>query len=55
MIKKILWLLVAFFVVFWVLHSPATAGHSVHGALKTTWNGLKSAADSLTKFFNQVF
>lgn len=55
MIKKILWILLAFFLIFWILHSPSTAGHSVHGALKNVWDGLKAAGTSLTKFFNQVF
>jgi hypothetical protein len=53
--KKIVLILVLAFIAYYVLHSPQVAGHSLHAAGKGAWHGLKSAADSLTKFFNSLF
>ncbi|HWD09021.1 MAG TPA: hypothetical protein VHA57_08000 [Actinomycetota bacterium] len=54
-LKKILLLLVVAFIVYYVLHSPTVAGHSLHAAGSNTWHALKSAASSLTKFFDSLF
>ncbi|HLI55980.1 MAG TPA: hypothetical protein VKY26_02990 [Actinomycetota bacterium] len=54
-VKKILMLLVVAFILYYVLHSPAVAGKSLHAAGTNTWHGLKSAASSMTKFFNSLF
>lgn len=54
-VKKILLLLVVAFIVYYVLHSPTVAGHSLHAVGSNTWHGLKSAASSLTKFFDSLF
>ena len=53
--KKILWLAVVAFALYYVLHSPQVAGHTVHVAAQSTWHGVKQVAASLTKFLNTLF
>jgi hypothetical protein len=54
-VKKIFWVAVAAFVVYYVLHSPQVAGQTVHVAAQSTWHGMKQVAASLTRFFNTLF
>jgi hypothetical protein len=53
--KKIVVIVVVAFIAYYVLHSPQVAGHSLHAAGKGAWHGMKSAAASLTQFFNSLF
>lgn len=54
MVKKVLILAAIAFVAYYVLHSPAVAGHTVHLAGKNAWQGVKGVAASLTKFINTL-
>lgn len=53
--KRVLLLVVAAFVVYYVLHSPQIAGKSVHAAGANVWHGARLAASALTKFLDTTF
>jgi len=54
MLKKVLVLAAIAFVVYYVLHNPQVAGHTVHVAAKNAWHGLRGIAASLAKFINTL-
>jgi preprotein translocase subunit SecG len=54
MLKKVLVLAAIAFVVYYVLHNPEVAGHTLHVGGKNAWHGVRSVAASLAKFINTL-
>ncbi len=54
MLKKVLVLAAIAFVVYYVLHNPQVAGHTLHVAGKNAWHGVRGVAASLAKFINTL-
>jgi hypothetical protein len=55
LIKKLLWVALVAFALYYVLHSPRLAGDSLNSAGKGVWHAMSHVAASLTKFFDTLF
>lgn len=55
LIKKLFWLALVAFALYYVLHSPRLAGDSLNSAGKGVWHAMAHVAASLTKFFDTLF